>query len=92
MATGMEMVLKSLRGFIPEHVWAAVEKNIISMGEKVAAIEKRLANIEEMQAKILSLHCAVVPDDVAILREVIAERKETLNGSSNSTEDGPRQL
>lgn len=55
MAKGMEMVMSALRNMIPPEVWAAVERNIVSMGDKVAAIEKRLAGIEEKQDLILQM-------------------------------------
>lgn len=55
MATGMEMVMLQLRKLIPDHVWEAVEKNLFSMGEKVKAIDDRLAKIEADQAEILKL-------------------------------------
>lgn len=62
MATGNEMMLKALRGLIPDHIWQAVEKNLLTIGEKAAALEAlsrennaRMARIEDTQFRILQL-------------------------------------
>jgi hypothetical protein len=48
----MGMMMRTLRAFIPDHVWDAVEKNIISMGEKVSALQADNAANRQMLMEI----------------------------------------
>lgn len=81
MATGLEMMMGSLRKLIPDALWASVETHVHGMAYVASSMDARLKNIEATQAEILA---------ILSTRDITPSIKAVHYVEASQCNDGPR--
>lgn len=76
MATGMEMLAKTLQSMIPKQIWELVETNI----------KKVVSDVDTMKTKVLSIEAKLDR-----IEKLLAE-KDTTNGASYAQSDNGQRF